>query len=177
MPAPTNTDVDRPIMQNGAEFAEEHTDAERIRLVVVVALAGALFVAVCKLWFFPWLRVFSESAACRSVFGIDGATVLGYGLFVGIPLFATLLVVVTAGRRGVRIVREGRVPPSGEKVFRRTRIRRGAMATVIGYVHALSATPLVAMCIWGNYQVDAFARQLDRNRSECAAALSYKRMP
>ena len=37
---------------------------------------------------------FSASASCRSVFGISGSTVLAYGLFVGMPLFAALLVIV-----------------------------------------------------------------------------------
>ena len=164
-------------MPSVAEFAEEYTNAERIRFVVLGALAGALTVAACKLWFFPWLRAFSASASCRSVFGFSGSTVLAYGLFVGMPLFAALLVIITVGRRGLRIVREGRVPTSGEKVFRRTRIQRGAKARVIGYVHVFAATPLLALSIWGTDQAEEFARLPDRKPSECAAALSPQRTP
>ena len=167
-----NPNLVDPIMPSVEEFSEEHTNAERIRFVALGTLAGALVVAVCKLWFFPWLSAFSASAPCRSVFGFSGSAVLAHGLFVGMPLFAALLVIVTLGRRGLRIVREGRVPTSGEKVFRRTRIQRGAKAKIIGYAHVFAATPMLALSIWGTYQAETFARLSDRKPSACEAALS-----
>ncbi len=167
-----NPNLVDPIMPSVEEFAEEHTNAERIQFVALGTLAGALTIGACKLWFFPWLSAFSASAPCRSVFGFSGATVLAHGLFIGMPLFAALLVIVTVGLRGLRIVREGRVPTSGEKVFRRTRIQRGAKAKVIGYAHVFAATPMLALSIWGTYQAENFARLPDRRSSACAAALS-----
>ena len=167
-----NPNIVDPPMPSVEEFAEEHTNTERIRFVALGMLAGALVVGVCKLWFFPWLSAFSASAPCRSVFGLSGSTVLAYGLFVGMPLLAALLVSVTLGRRGLRIVREGRVPTSGKKVFRRTKIQRGAKAKAIGYAHVFAVTPMLALSIWGTFQAETFARLPDRKPSACVAALS-----
>ena len=170
-----HTEVNPPNALSIAEFADEYTDAERIRFVVVGAIAGGSIVAIGKLWLFPWLRVFSESADCQSVFGTRGTTVLGYGLFVGIPLFATLLVIGTFGRRGLRILREGRVPPSFEKVFRPTRIERGPKAKAIGYLQLFAATPMLALLVWGTNQAGTFARRSDSKPSECAVGVPFQR--
>ena len=75
------TEASRPDAPSIEEFADEYTVAERIRFVVVGAIAGGSIVAVSKLWVFPGLRVFSVSADCQSVFGMKDTTVLGYGLF------------------------------------------------------------------------------------------------
>jgi len=102
------------------EYAPEYSHAERIRFVVLGSAIGAMLVGVCQFWFFPWMREFSASASCRTVLGFSGNAVLFYGVFVGIPLHAALLVCVLVGRRGYRVLRQGRVPPEGERVFRRT---------------------------------------------------------
>ena len=87
-------------MNRPPEFAEQYSAAERIRFLVGGAVAGALLIGVAKLWFFPWLSEFSASAQCRTVFGSNGAAVLFYGLFAGVPFSAGLVVAFTAGRRG-----------------------------------------------------------------------------
>lgn len=40
-------------------------------------------------------------------------------------------------------------PPPGERVFRRTRIRRGARARWAGYAHLLPTPLLLALALWG----------------------------
>jgi hypothetical protein len=47
--------------------------------------------------------------------------------------------------KAVRIFRHDQFPPPGARVLRPTRIRRGAMATVIGTLHLLVATGLAVI--------------------------------
>lgn len=157
------------------EFAPEYTTAERIRFAVLGIVAGAVLVAGCQLWFFPWLREFAASAQCRSVFGVKGTAVLFYGVFVGIPLQAAVVLAAVAGRRGYMILREGRVPPSGEKVFRRTRIQRGARAKLSGYMQLFSAAPLLALAVWGSSQAGSLHAQAEAGRRECGPDRSIER--
>ena len=139
-------------MQTGAEFAEQYTKAEAIRLVVIGTLAGALVVVVSKAWLFPSLREFVAAAPCTTVFGIQGLTVLWYGLFVGMPLSTAMLVGAIFGWRGYKILRDERFPPLREKVGRPTRIRKGAQARLIAYLHLAAFLPLLALAVWGAFQ-------------------------
>jgi hypothetical protein len=172
-----NTDFSGPAATDIAEFADEYTAAERLRIVVMGLVAGGAIVAAGKLWLFPWLRAFSASAGCQSVFGVRGTTVLGHGLFVGLPLLAGAVIIATVGRRGLRILREGRVPPRREKVFRPTRIRRGARARAIGTLQVLAATPMLALSVWGASQADVFEHRSDGAPGECAAGGAPPRLP
>lgn len=157
------------------EFAPEYTKTERVRFVVLSLGAGALLILLCQLWFFPWLREFAASAHCRLVFGLKGTSVLFYGAFVGVPLHAALLLGALVGRRGYRVLREGRVPPSGEKVFRPTRVRRGRKAKLSGYIQVFSAVPLLALAVWGGFQAQALAAQAESARQKCAPNPSIER--
>jgi hypothetical protein len=151
------------------EFAEEYTVAERGRRVIGGLAAGLAVIAIGKLWLFPWLTHFAASAPCRTVSGVNGATVLWWGLFVGIPLTSAALVVATMGRRGVRILRDGQVPPRREKVLRPTRIRRGRQARLIGYLHVLAWSPFLALALWGGFQAAALQQQGLRSGTSCPA--------
>jgi hypothetical protein len=153
---------------NTVEYAPEYSHAERIRFVVLAVAAGALIVGVCKLWFFPWLREFSASASCRTVFGFSGTAVLFYSVFVGVPLHAALLIGVSLGRRGFRVLRQGRMPPVGERVFRRTPVVRGVKARWLGYVQLFAAIPPLVLSVWGVYQAPSLVRQAERHPASCA---------
>jgi len=138
------------------EFAPQYTRAERIRLIARGVVIAAVVGQACHLWFLPWLGKFSASAHCRSVLGINGATVLIHGIFVGIPLLSALLVALLVGRRGYKILREGRTPPAGERVLRPTPVVRGARARLMGYVQLFAATPLLGLAVWGAWQAQSF---------------------
>ena len=131
------------------EFAEEHSLPDKIRLLVIYLAVGAAAVVAAKTWLFPAIREFAGSAPCREVLGFSGVSVLFYGLFVAMPLGIALVVGLTMGRRGYRILRDGQVPPVGEKVFRPTRIERGRKAKRMGYVHLLAPLLIVAIAAWG----------------------------
>lgn len=154
------------------EYAPEYTPAQRLRIVVLGLVAGALVLAVCQFWLFPLLRAFAPAAHCRTVFGFSGVAVLFRGVFVGLPLSSALLVAVLLGRRGMKVLREGRVPPSGEKVFRRTPIVRGVKAKALGWVQLLAAVPLLALAVWGVFQAQAMVAQAQRHPVRCAPAVS-----
>lgn len=156
-------------MDENAGFAELYTVAERVRLLVGGVTVGLAVIATGRLWLFPWLTRFAGSAPCRTVWGINGATLLWWGLFVGIPLIAALLVAATLGRRGVRILREGQVPPRHVKVMRPTRIQRGGRARTIGYLHLLAWTPLLALAVWGGVQAVEMQQRLPYSAFPCPA--------
>ena len=162
-------------MQPEPEFAAEYTRIERIRFLVIGMLAGALVVLSSKMWLFPWLREFATSAPCRKVLGIEGVTVLWYGLFVGIPLQVAVLFIATVGWRGYKILRDGQVPPFNEKVFRPTRIRRGFKAKMIGYINLLAVFPPIALTIWGGFQAEELSSKTRSKVDVCAASPAFER--
>jgi hypothetical protein len=131
------------------EFAEEHSLPDKIRLIVICLAAGAVAVFAAQTWLFPAIREFAGSAHCREVLGFSGVSVLFYGLFVAMPLSLALVVGLTLGRRGYRILRDGQMPPIGEKVFRPTPIERGRKAKWMGYVQVYSFLLFLAIAVWG----------------------------
>jgi hypothetical protein len=167
-------------MDDLPEFADQYSTPERIRFVVVGAIAGAIVIFARKFWLVPWLRDLAVSAPCRMVFGSNGATVLWYAVFVGLPFFVTMVIVCTVGRRGLKILRDGQVPPLREKVFRPTRIQRGPYAQFVGYLHVVAFVPLVALTLWGCVQAAALSQQSQLKPANCAAdshAASDARVP
>ncbi len=159
------------------EYAPEYSHAERAHIVALGTLASVVLIGVCQFWLFPWLHEFSESAHCRTVFGVSGTAVLFYGIFIGIPLHAALLVILLVGRRGFKVVREGRIPPAGEKVFRPTRIIRGVRAKLLGYVQLFAAVPLLCIVAWGAFQAESSVKQAYERPSRCAPNPSIERAP
>ena len=161
-------------MDKSPEFAEQYSRAERIRIALLGTTAGGLLIGSEKLWFAPWLREFSASAQCRTVFGVSGTTVLLYGLFTGLPFLAGFVVACALGRRGFRILRDGQVPPLREKSLRLIRIRRGSRAKLIGYLHVATFAPFLALGLWGYAQAAALSKQTEHKAIDCAANNSIK---
>jgi hypothetical protein len=151
------------------EFAEQYGTAERIRWALFGTLAGIAVTCAGKFWLFPWLREFASSSPCRTVFGSPGTTVLWYGVFTGLPLFAAVAVAGAGGWRGFKILRDGQSPPLHEKVFQRTRIQRGGRAKLIGFLHAIAFVPFLALSLWGSGQAAALSGQAQQKPAGCAA--------
>jgi len=151
------------------EFAEEYTRAERLRFVVLGVAAGAALVLASRSWLLPWLSAFAASAPCRQLLGIGAVTWLWYGLFVGIPLFGAAVVAATMGRRGYKVLRDGQMPPVGEKVFLPTRIKRGTGAKIAGYARLFAFAPFVVLAIWGSAQAAALSGHAEAGHPQCKA--------
>lgn len=150
------------------EFAQEHSAAARIRFMLIGVTAGGALLLASRAWLFPRFREFVSVAPCAKVFGIDGLTILWYGLFVGIPLFAAGLTAATLGLRGRRILRDGQVPPIGEKVFRPTRIRRGARAVLAGRLHMAACVPFLVLAAWGFFQAHDMTATMRARPGACS---------
>jgi hypothetical protein len=161
-------------MSQLTEFAEQYTTTERLRFIALYIVSGGAITVVSKLYFFPSLKVFAESAHCGTVLGFDGLAVLWYGLFVGMPLSCALLVAGVIGYRGCRILRDRQTPPLGEKVFRPTRIVRGSKAKLFGFLHLLSCAPFLAMAIWGCPQASVMLSRTQSKPVNCPASPSVK---
>lgn len=157
-------------MPSEPEFAELRTPAERLRIFIICLLTGILVTYLSKTWLFPSINEFAASAPCRKVLGIEGLTVLWYGLFVGVPLHGAILIAAVMGWRGYKILRDGQYPPLKEKVYKPTRILRGAPAKFKGYMHLLAPLPLLAMSIWGIFQAEEYSKTMRPKASTCAAA-------
>jgi hypothetical protein len=99
------------------------------------------------------------------VFGISGTSILFYGLFVAMPLLTAAIVLLAMGRRGLKILSTGQVPPAGERVFRKTRIKRGVRAHFIGWLHVLACTPFIGIALWGLPQATALVKAKTANPS------------
>ena len=143
------------------EYAPEYSRAERVRHVVIGIAVGALVVAASKLWFLPLLREFAATAHCRGVFGLNGIAVLFYGVCVGLPLFLALFGLVF-WRRGLNILRQGRTPPLGQKMYRRTPVIRGAKARLIGYAHLFFVALLFGFVAYGAFVAQTMLDQAYR---------------
>lgn len=143
---------------NPPEFAETYSRGERIRFALIGIVVGALALGAWKLWALPWIAGFADAAPCRSVLGINGATVLWFGLFVGLPMLFAIVLAIEPGRHGFAILRDGQYPPRGAKTLRPIRIRLGTSARWIGYLHVLACVPFMAIALWGYGQAAALSR-------------------
>jgi hypothetical protein len=150
------------------EFADEYTEAERKRILLIGLVAGGAIIVVSKTWFFPWLHWFSEAAHCHTVFGYSGVSVLFYGLFVGLPLFSTTPFICYAWD-GYRILRDRQAPPKHAKVFKRTKIVRGQPAIVRGLL-LMSIVPVffIPFVSWGFYEAGEMTKTSKVSKSDYA---------
>jgi hypothetical protein len=132
-----------------AEYAELYTTKQRLVFIAItLGLLLPLMIVTDRVGF-PALEGYAATAHCRELLGIPGTTVLIYALFVGLPLSGAVLVGVPLAWRGLRIIRDGQRPPRGVRVFKPTRIRRGAQARLAGYAHMLPLLFFIAVAIWG----------------------------
>lgn len=156
-------------MSETTEYAPEHSTAYRVGFVLLGTAAGAFLALLSEFWLFPALSAFALTAHCRQVFGLPATSVLAYGLLVGIPLSGALVIAFGMGWRGIKILASGQIPPPGEKVFRKTPIRRGRRAQWMGLLHLLACTPLLALAIWGIPQAAGLSAMLQRQAPDSLA--------
>lgn len=154
-------------MQTETVFAQEYTAAERLRILLIGAVAGAGVIFAAKTWVLPWFQAFVSNAPCRTLFGVNGLTVLWYGLFVGIPLHVALLAMLVFGWRGYKTLRDRQYPPAKEKVLRPTKIRTGQRARLIAYLHFSAFIPFLALAIWGGFQADQMSGTVMPKNTVC----------
>jgi len=154
-----------------AEYAAAYTTRERVRFVAIALGVCLPLGGAAELWGFPALRAFADTSYCHEWFGVNGTILLMYGVFVGIPLGTGLLMGIPFAWFGLRVIRERRMPPNGQKVFRPTRIRRGREATVTGWACQLPLIFLIGLGAWGEIQAGRLLADFDpaeADRTVCA---------
>ena len=144
-----------------AEFAPLMGLTQRVRRVGVGLAVAVALPAAFQFALLPLLNRLAQATPCAAWAGVPGAWWVSGLIFIGLPLGLGGLVVPLVLRRGLRILRDGQVPPRGERVWRATRIRRGAWARFVGLVHGLAPVPFLALAMWGMLQVADFARAVD----------------
>lgn len=135
------------------EFAPERSGGDKLRFFVLALVVGLMAVSFKNKVLIPWINELTSPENGRTWFGLAGNVFFGYFVFVGIPSVSALFTSVLMWR-GYKILKSNQVPPPGERVFRRTIIRRGRIATISGYAHFLPTVLLLATAIWGFWQAE-----------------------
>lgn len=131
------------------DYVEQYSLRERLRWVGIgLSLFGAVHL-FWKHWGLARWDAFASNPHCYQLLGMEGVHLLFYGMFVGVPLTLALLGVLFGSRRGLRVLRDGQSPYKGEKVFQRTRIKRGGRARLIGWVQLLAPLGFLGIALWG----------------------------
>lgn len=148
------------------EFAPQYSPKERRRRLVLHGVLCVLMFGALYWWALPHYRSFSADAACASVFGIPGSTVLIYGAFVGAPLAAAVLIVMLTARASMETILTRRYPPPGRKVFRRVKVKRGWQAVALALVPAMFITYLCVLSSQGMATAAQMAR-VEQTSANC----------
>ncbi|PVZ71895.1 hypothetical protein [Pelagibaculum spongiae] len=134
-------------------FAPQHSP-EKIRRFKVVFISLAIMVAaVIQFVWFPWFREFADTVQCQNYLWFDaevnGAGVMFYGLFVGIPAMFASIGIGMFLLRGRKILRAGQDPLPGEKVYFRRRYVFGMTVYAKALLPVLLGVFALMMAFWG----------------------------
>ncbi|HHX8561846.1 hypothetical protein ND925_04930 [Vibrio diabolicus] len=136
------------------EYAEEYTKKEKITRISLFALLGLVLIFCHTTYFRPFISDFGQSPHCYELFGFNGAEYFWHLVFIGFPASAFLISIVMLPL-GVKGIKEGRFPPESVKVYKPTVIKTGAVAYLKSGVLIIVPAAILALSIWGYYQVDA----------------------
>jgi len=149
-----------------SEFAPQYSPKERRRRLLVHVVIGTLLGAAVYWWALPRFRSFSTDAACESIFGVPGSTVLMYAAFVGAPLTAAILIVLLTARQSIETIATRRYPPPGRKVYRRVKIKKGWQAIAFALIPAMFIAYLSVLGSQGMTRAAQLTREA-RQSAEC----------
>jgi uncharacterized membrane protein len=116
--------------------------------------------AVIEIWFFDWLSEYSANANCYNYGNITGVHLVMYGLFVGLPLLITFVVVLFEGHRSIKILKLGENPLPGEKVFKKTMYKYGYKARAQPIAVLSFIVFLMVFSIWGAFQAHEITQDI-----------------
>ncbi|MEW5838184.1 MAG: hypothetical protein AB1717_05060 [Pseudomonadota bacterium] len=148
------------------EYAEEYTRAQRMRQAFYLVLLLSMVVVTCELWLFPTIARFSSHAECIKLWGIPGTTVLIYGAYAFV-FFSIFFITLSISWTGYRTIRHRQWPPPSVKVMRRTKILRGRIAVLYGWLLQLPLILVLAMAVWGGIEINQFTQDIQEKK--CAS--------
>ncbi|SRR5690554_75158 len=156
-----------------SDFAPEYTKKEKqIILLKHLAWATPLMITFQYL-FLPWLEEFTDQAQCYQYAGLTGTELIFYGVFVGLPLTFSLLVLMLEGTRSIAIIRLGQSPLPNEKVFKPTQYSYGVRARIKPVCVLLIVVFLVGFSIKGLFSAQQLISSFDSSKTpKCPSELS-----
>lgn len=160
-------------MKQEPEYAPQYSARERWLHALIGIGSAAVILAVCKWWAFPELRMFAQTAHCRTILGIPGTSVLMYGVFVGLPLAASISIAAFVAPLAIRSIRMREYPPPGVKVHGKVKVRKGPSARLAVIRDLLAPVALGCIAVWGGFQASELTRSLKAPASypDCKAYL------
>ncbi len=145
-------------MSKQTEFAPQYSKQEKIKLIAVMLIGGALVMGINHYWFFPELRQYGEHAHCFNYGSFTGAHVMMYFVFAALPLIMSISLFLLVGPRELRVIQTGQNPPPDEKTFKPTRYVYGWRARIRSYVGLGALLVIFGMGIlgyfWANELID-----------------------
>lgn len=143
------------------EYAPEYTKKEKI-IITLKNIAWALpLLLICQLGFFPWLEQYANNEPCYQYGSITNMHLIFYGIFVGIPLSITFLLLALQGSRNLNILKLGQAPLPNEKVFAQTKYTYGTKAKWRAYVFFIVVALICALSIQGVFWANDMLSQYD----------------
>ncbi len=136
------------------EFAEEYSKKEKMERVILYTLLAIFVVIIHQKWILPYINWYVKIAHCHTFLGYSGVTVLWYSLFVGLPVFFSILVGCYSAPIGIKGLMSGQFPPKGVKVYKPTKIVRGRTSKIKSLAHLVSPLIFITIGIWGSFQID-----------------------
>ncbi|HCG8254260.1 TPA: hypothetical protein NJ905_004588 [Vibrio parahaemolyticus] len=139
------------------EYAAEYTKKEKITRISLFALLGLGLIFFHTTYFRPFISDFSQRPHCYELFGFNGAEYFWHLVCIGVPASAFLISIVMLPL-GIKGIKEGRFPPESVKVYKPTVIKTGTVAYFKSGSLVIVPAAILALSIWGYYQVDAMPR-------------------
>lgn len=146
-------------------YAPLYSKTERIKLVAIQfcwLIPSFLFF---RFYFLPRFNEFAQHSECHEIGSINGARVLFFGIFVGLPLLLAASLFLLEGFRSIRAFKVAQYPPPNEKVFKVTRYRYGRSAKRRAAVPFLIILFLLGLGVWGGYQANDLSQAIKPCRS------------
>lgn len=159
-----------PVKQTGIDYAPEYTTKERINIFLTVLAWGGPLVAALQFWFFPWLKQYSANAHCYQYGSFTGLHIIFYGLFIGLPLLMTCLLLILEGKRSINIIKLGQTPLPGEKVLAPTKYIYGTQAKLKAYLFFAIILFVMGLSVQGYFWAQPFITKISSaDVSQCNA--------
>lgn len=142
------------------QYAPEYTKQEKINFLCKHLLWLVPLVCIGEFWFFDWLHAYASRANCEQYGEYTGVHVLMYALFVGMPISFAIVVMLTEGKRSLKVLRLGQNPLPDEKVFKKTAYKYGMPAKVQPIVVFCCIAAFIAIAVWGVFQAEKMTQDI-----------------
>lgn len=155
-----------------SEYAPEYTKKERFLILLKHMAWFSPLYAITEFWFFDWLNEYAENSSCHIYGAITGTHLLMYGILVGIPFSAALILGITEGWRSIKIMKVGQNPLPDEKVFKRTKYKFGVKAKAHAMIIFIFIGIFALMSIWGGFKASEFVENADSCKQQLTRRLN-----